>query len=131
MRPLIGPAVARGRCSAFLATEDQKRAADHDGADAGPDRHVDGLLVLDRQLDRSDLCLVSLLGEAEAAVHQPQDAGFAVNGEQHLIIASDHNQGVFVPLELTRPFKMPSVLRRMKRFAAVDLSRATEAEEAE
>src|SRR3984885_3990717 len=33
--------------------------------------------------------------------HQPQETGFAVNGERHLILASDHNQGMFLPLDLS------------------------------
>src|ERR1700733_5291381 len=32
--------------------------------------------------------------------HQPQDTGYAVNGEHHLIIASDNSQGVFLPVDL-------------------------------
>jgi len=36
--------------------------------------------------------------------HQPQDMGYAVNGERHLIIASDHNQGVFLPLKLDQEY---------------------------
>ncbi len=36
--------------------------------------------------------------------HQPQDMGYAENGERHLIIASDHNQGVFLPLSLSEPY---------------------------
>jgi hypothetical protein len=33
--------------------------------------------------------------------HQPQDTGYLINGSRHLIIASDHNQGVFLPLDLS------------------------------
>ena len=51
--------------------------------------------------------------------HQPQDSGFLVNGERHLIIASDHNQGVFIPLDLSDEYDMSSVLRRMKKFVAL------------
>jgi len=36
--------------------------------------------------------------------HQPQDMGYATNGERHLIIASDHNQGVFLPLSLSEEY---------------------------
>lgn len=52
--------------------------------------------------------------------HQPQDKGYFVNGDQHLIVASDHNQGVFLPLTLDRPYEMPSLVRRLKRFVALD-----------
>lgn len=53
--------------------------------------------------------------------HQPQDSGFLVNGEQHLIVASDHNQGVFVPLSLSDDYDMPAVTSRIKKFVAVQL----------
>ncbi|HEY7115649.1 MAG TPA: metallophosphoesterase, partial [Tepidisphaeraceae bacterium] len=32
--------------------------------------------------------------------HQPQESGYAVNGDKQLILASDHNQGVFLPIDL-------------------------------
>jgi len=51
--------------------------------------------------------------------HQPQEMGYAVNGEQHLIIASDHNQGVFIPLSTSEEYDMDGVLRRMKKFVAM------------
>lgn len=53
--------------------------------------------------------------------HQPQESGFAVNGPQHLIIASDHNQGVFVPLETSVPYTMQEIVSRVTKFVAVDL----------
>lgn len=48
--------------------------------------------------------------------HQPQDMGFAVNGERHLIIASDHNQGVFLPLNLSEPYDMDAMVLRLTKF---------------
>jgi hypothetical protein len=53
--------------------------------------------------------------------HQPQDSGFLVNGERHLIVASDHNQGVFVPLSLSDDYDMDGVTSRIKKFVAVQL----------
>ncbi|MGA2442384.1 MAG: hypothetical protein ABSH08_15630 [Tepidisphaeraceae bacterium] len=53
--------------------------------------------------------------------HQPQETGYGVNGEQHLILASDHNQGVFLPLDLDKPYDMPGLLRRIRKFAALDV----------
>jgi hypothetical protein len=52
--------------------------------------------------------------------HQPQDAGYLVNGEKHLIIASDHNQGVFLKLDLSKSYTMESLLERVVKFVAVD-----------
>jgi hypothetical protein len=53
--------------------------------------------------------------------HQPQDTGFEVNGPRHLIIASDHNQGVFLPLSLEESYEMPDIVSRLKKFVAVAL----------
>jgi len=52
--------------------------------------------------------------------HQPQDAGSAVNGPQHLVIASDHNQGVFLPLDLSQTYDMPALLSRLIKYVAVE-----------
>jgi hypothetical protein len=51
--------------------------------------------------------------------HQPQEMGYAVNGDRHLIIASDHNQGVFLPLKLDQDYDMPMLVRRLKKFVAL------------
>jgi hypothetical protein len=51
--------------------------------------------------------------------HQPQDAGFAINGNRHLIIASDHNQGVLVPVDLSANYDMPKLVRQIKKYAAI------------
>jgi hypothetical protein len=52
--------------------------------------------------------------------HQPQDSGYSANGEQHLIIASDHNQGVFLPLDLGESYDMAGLVDRLQRFAAIE-----------
>ncbi len=53
--------------------------------------------------------------------HQPQDTGFGINGDQHLIIASDHNQGVFLPLDLSKTYDMPALLNQIRKFVAIDV----------
>jgi len=53
--------------------------------------------------------------------HQPQDTGFAANGDKHLIIASDHNQGVFLPLDLAAQYTMDELVDRVQKFVALDL----------
>ena len=53
--------------------------------------------------------------------HQPQDTGFAINGNRHLIIASDHNQGVFLPIDLAEAYDMPKLVRRIKKLAALSV----------
>jgi hypothetical protein len=56
--------------------------------------------------------------------HQPQDNGYLVNGDKHLIIASDHNQGVFLPIKLNESYDMARVVRKLKKFVALGNSDA-------
>jgi hypothetical protein len=53
--------------------------------------------------------------------HQPQDTGYLVNGDRHLIIASDHNQGVFLPIDLTREYSMDELVEHMRKFVSLDV----------
>ncbi len=59
---------------------------------------------------------------AEIAVtgHQPQDSGFLANGPRHLIIASDHNHGVFLPLELAEKYTVEEMIARLRKFVAIE-----------
>jgi hypothetical protein len=50
--------------------------------------------------------------------HQPQETGYLVNGRQ-LILASDHNQGVFLPLDLSETYEMDDLVRRLKKYVAL------------
>jgi hypothetical protein len=52
--------------------------------------------------------------------HQPQEFGYFVNADRHLILASDHNQGVFLPVDLQGDYDMASLTSRIKRFLRVD-----------
>lgn len=51
--------------------------------------------------------------------HQPQDTGFGVNGDRHLIIASDHNQGVILPIDLAQNYDMPKLVRNIRKCASL------------
>lgn len=53
--------------------------------------------------------------------HQPQDMGYKVNGEHHLIIASDHSQGVFLPVDLGQKYDMGELVERLVKFVALDV----------
>jgi hypothetical protein len=53
--------------------------------------------------------------------HQPQDTGYHENGPQHLIIASDHNQGVFLPIDLGKTYDVPELVGRLQKFVALDV----------
>lgn len=51
--------------------------------------------------------------------HQPQEMGYAVNGTRHLIIASDHNHGVFLPLSLSEKYDMDTMVSLLTKFVAL------------
>jgi hypothetical protein len=53
--------------------------------------------------------------------HQPQEMGYAINGQHHLIIASDHNQGVFLPLDLSEEYDVETLVSRLQKFVALAL----------
>ena len=47
--------------------------------------------------------------------------GYLVNGDRHLIIASDHNQGVFLPIDLSKAeYTMDELVERLTKFVAID-----------
>lgn len=53
--------------------------------------------------------------------HQPQESGFAVVGDRLLIIASDHNQGVFVTFDSGEEYDMDRLMDRVQKFVALDV----------
>jgi len=53
--------------------------------------------------------------------HQPQESGFAVNGPRHLIIASDHNQGVYLPVKCSDEYTIEDLVGRLNKFIALDI----------
>ncbi|QOV88274.1 metallophosphoesterase [Humisphaera borealis] len=54
--------------------------------------------------------------------HQPQDEGYALNGDRHVIIASDHNKGVFVTVELDVDYPdIHYVAQNIHRFLELEM----------
>jgi hypothetical protein len=51
--------------------------------------------------------------------HQPQETGFKVNGDQHLIIATDHNQGVVLRTDLGAQYTMETLVAQIEKVAAL------------
>ena len=51
--------------------------------------------------------------------HQPQETGYYINGERHLIIASDHSQGVFLPLNLDEEYDMEKLTGVMTKIVSL------------
>ena len=47
--------------------------------------------------------------------------GYGVNGDQHLIIASDHNQGVVLKVNLAETYDVQGLVRRLMKFVAMDV----------
>jgi hypothetical protein len=59
--------------------------------------------------------------------HQPQEEGYALNGDRHLIIASDHNKGCFVPVEMDVDYPdIHYVAQNVHRFMELELPEAAE-----
>ncbi len=52
--------------------------------------------------------------------HQPQEFGYQVRHERVLILASDHNHGVFLPVDCRRAFEMEDLVERIRPFAGVE-----------
>ncbi|MHC4696918.1 MAG: metallophosphoesterase [Planctomycetota bacterium] len=51
--------------------------------------------------------------------HQPQEMGFSVLHERMLILASDHNHGVFLPLDLSKPVTLEKLTKNIRPFAGI------------
>jgi hypothetical protein len=58
--------------------------------------------------------------------HQPQEGGYAVVGDRLLIIASDHNQGVFVTADLAETYDMDRLVEQVHKFVALDVGAEAE-----
>jgi len=50
--------------------------------------------------------------------HMPQESGYAVVG-QMIVLASDHNHGVFLPLVLSREYTVAELEQNIRKFVAV------------
>jgi hypothetical protein len=51
--------------------------------------------------------------------HQPQDTGWFVLHNRLLIIASDHNHGVFLPIDLNKTVDMDLLVERIRPLASI------------
>lgn len=60
--------------------------------------------------------------------HQTQEMGFALNGTRQLIIASEHNQGVFLRASLSAELDMDVLVGGLAKFVSVDISSREEME---
>lgn len=54
--------------------------------------------------------------------HQPQEDGYGVLHDRLIILASEHNHGVFLPVDLKRPPTIESLTKSIRPFAGVALA---------
>lgn len=52
--------------------------------------------------------------------HQPQETGYDVLHDRMVILASDHNHGVFLPLDLSKPVSLDLLVKSIRPLAAVE-----------
>ncbi len=51
--------------------------------------------------------------------HQPQETGYAVVEDRLLILATDHNHGVFLPINLNKHYTMPELVKAIRPCVSV------------
>jgi hypothetical protein len=51
--------------------------------------------------------------------HQPEPMGFRQVNEQLLILSSDHEHGVFLPIDLSKPVTMEGLVKKIRKFVSV------------
>lgn len=51
--------------------------------------------------------------------HQPQEMGYEVLHDRLIVLASEHNHGVFLTLDLSKPVTLQGLTRNIRPFAAV------------
>ncbi|MCH7526325.1 MAG: metallophosphoesterase [Planctomycetes bacterium] len=52
--------------------------------------------------------------------HQPQEDGYEVVHDRLIILASDHNHGVFLPFDLRKSYTVQDLARLIRPFAAIE-----------
>lgn len=51
--------------------------------------------------------------------HQPEDSGYSVQFDRMIILASDHNHGVFLPVDCRKEYTLDQIVERIRPFAGV------------
>ncbi|MEP0844735.1 MAG: hypothetical protein HRF43_18710, partial [Phycisphaerae bacterium] len=52
--------------------------------------------------------------------HQPQEFGYDVRFDRVIILASDHNHGVFLPIDCRKTYTIDELTDRIRPFAGVE-----------
>jgi hypothetical protein len=112
-----------------LPTDDQVDAFDYsvfDRALAGPDykRRTGPVYQLVWGRGTTAAAAGKFAAQVNARIcvngHQPQDMGYLANGEHQLIIASEHSQGVFLPVDLQKEYDIDALVGRLRKFVSID-----------
>lgn len=79
------------------------------------------LLTWGRRHSQKTLDKIAQLLDVEIFIlgHQPQEEGFCQAGENLLIIASDHNHGVLLPVDLEKPYTINELLNCIVPLASI------------
>ncbi len=86
------------------------------------DRGSAHMLVWGRYQTKAELEALSDLLDADFFIcgHQPQEMGYDVLHERMVILASDHNHGVFMPFDLSKPVTIESLTKSIRPLAGVE-----------
>jgi len=52
--------------------------------------------------------------------HQPQEMGYDIWHDRLILLASDHNHGVFLPFDLAKPQTVDTLVRHIRPFAGIE-----------
>jgi hypothetical protein len=85
------------------------------------DRGSAHLLVWGRYPTQESLSALKDMLDADFFLcgHQPQETGYDVLHECMIILASDHNHGVFLSIDLSKPQSLESLTRNIRPLAAI------------
>jgi hypothetical protein len=124
------PLAARTRHRVFLShslpTEREMDGFDPTILDRRPTREdladgPAGKLLWGRRHSSSQLDRLAEILQADLFIvgHQPEPMGFRVADKRLLILSSDHNHGVFLPIDLSKPVTMDDLVRNIRKFVSV------------
>ena len=95
-----------------------RAATDEDLADRGSGH----MLVWGRYHTEPALTTLAEMLDVDCFIcgHQPQEMGYAVVHERLIILASDHNHGVYLPIDLSKPVTINGLCRRIRPLAGIE-----------
>lgn len=101
----------------FDATVLKRKLTEEDLIDRGSAH----MLVWGRYQTASALTTMADLFDVDFFIcgHQPQEDGYDVLHERMVILASDHNHGVFLPLDLNKTVMLEALIKSIRPFAAI------------